>query len=234
MIKEYIKDYYLRRTYSKNGRQPFYKLASKYLPSDEGAIVVDVGCGTAEFAVEFKLAQEYDKLFLLEGNKNTINYLKSKFKNVLEYKIPGKLPFENNTVSFIHLSHIVEHLEEEDLYYFLQEVDRVLRGDGVLVISTPLMWDRFYDDLTHVKPYNEQVFINYLTGKSDNRSREVVSHSYEVLDLVYRYRNLPVEAGWSSKYLLVDILVQIFKRGFSLLGFRYQIKNGYTLVLKKK
>ncbi|KKP92324.1 MAG: hypothetical protein UR94_C0001G0009 [Parcubacteria group bacterium GW2011_GWA2_36_10] len=233
MIQKYIKDYHLRRVYSKNGRQPFYKLASKYLPHDKGSIVIDVGCGIAEFAEEFDLAKMYDNLFLLEGNKVTVDYLKNKFKNVLEYKIPDKLPFENNTVAFIHLSHIVEHLEQQELYDFLQEVDRVLMNGGVLVVSTPLMWNGFYDDLSHIKPYNDPVFINYLVAKSEDRSRKVISHSYKVLDLVYRYRSLPVKGGWSSKYLLVDILMQILKRVVSVLGFRYQIKNGYTLVLKK-
>lgn len=233
MLKKYIQDYVKRRQYSKDGRKPFFELAAKYLPKDQDDIIVDIGCGNAEFANDFDLDKKYKNLFLLESNQKTIEYLKKIYSNVLEYIAPQTLPFDDDTVSFVHLSHLVEHLYPQDIYKLFKDIDRILKKDGIIVISTPLMWDRFFDDLSHVKPYNPQVFINYLASKTPERSRGAISSSYDVMELIYRYKSMPIDVGWSSKYLFIDVILQILKRIISLLGFRYQIKNGYTLVLKK-
>ena len=233
MLRKYINDYYLRKKYSKDGRKRFFELAYEYLPKDTDSKILDIGCGSAEFVRLAGLNKKYKNLYLLDSNKETLEKLAVDYNNVKFYKIPDKLNFKEKSVDCIHLSHIVEHLNYDDLYKFIIELDKTLAKDGILVISTPLLWYRFYDDLSHIKPYNPQVFINYLCKPGDERSASNISTNYSVLNLVYRYHNLPLIEGWSSKYLLIDVAMQIVKRITSLLGFRYQIRNGYTLILKK-
>jgi ubiquinone/menaquinone biosynthesis C-methylase UbiE len=222
-----------RQRYAASSREPFFELAAAYLPVGEDGIVVDIGAGDGSFARSQNLVLRYKNLYLLDHNTESVAALKKEFPKAEVYSAPEKLPFDDKTVSFIHLSHIVEHLESRQLYTFLGECDRVLADGGVLVISAPLLWDRFYDDLSHVKPYAPAVFINYLCAKRANANAEAVSDSYHVQELVYRFRAAPAEDGWGSRFFVVDAVLRVSRVIISALGFRRYLRNGFTLVLKK-
>lgn len=234
IIKNWINIHRAKEKYCTGKREPFFDLAAKYLPSQKSAIIVDVGSGYGEFAKHLDLKDKYSNLFLLDGNKKTVDFLKKEFKNTLFYIAPGRLPFDNLSVGFLHCSHFIEHLYPDDLYKFLLEVDRVLCKDAVLVVSTPLIWPRFYDDLSHIRPYNPQVFINYMTsGSRGNPSAEIISKNYLVESLVYRYKIASFEGRWNSKYLLINMILEILNVLIIKIGFYKSIKNGYTLILRK-
>ena len=221
-----------RQQYAAHTREPFFELAARYLP-DEDAVVVDVGAGDGSFARSQDLAERYHKLYLLDHNPTTVGALKEEFPDAQEYRAPEQLPFKDGEVAFIHLSHIVEHLESKELYAFLAECDRVLGDGGVLVISAPLLWDRFYDDLSHVKPYTPTVFVNYLSSGRVNASAETISRVYRVEDLVYRFRVTEGVAPLSSRFFIIDVLLRASRILLAWLGFRRYEKTGFTLVLRK-
>lgn len=221
-----------REYYLAGSRLPFYDVAGRYLPSDENGIIVDIGAGEGLFAQYLNLDQRYKNLQMLDANELTVATLKRKFNNALLYKAPGRLPFEDASVSYIHCSHLVEHLYYGDVYCLLKEIDRVLRKEGIFVISTALLWEEFYKDLSHVKPYYPSVFTNYLCTKSTEHSEEMISESYSICELVYRYANVGIEE-WGSGYALIDFLISVFRKSLTILQLRKYVKNGYTLVLKK-
>lgn len=221
-----------RVRYAVPRREPFFELAKKYLPRDQKAIVVDIGAGDGEFARHAGLDARKEHAYLLDQNPDSVARLEKTYPHAVAYRAPERLPFDDKTVSFVHLSHIVEHLYYEDLYAFLQDLDRVLSPGGVIVFSTPLLWERFYDDMSHVKPYNPQVFINYLSSGRENASAGIISTEYSVREIVYRYR--AVSGGeWGSRYFIIDLFMRFFRILLSKLGFRRYVRNGYTLVLQK-
>lgn len=232
MLKKWKEDFINRNKYAQPSRMPFFKLAGKYLPSEASAVVVDIGAGNGEFAVALSLKEKYVHHALLDLNQESVVSLKELGWNADAYSAPDSLPFKDGSVAYIHLSHIVEHLPHESLYRFLKEIDRVLGEHGVLVISTPLLWERFYDDLSHVKPYNPQVFTNYLTRNKDNATQISVSNKYQVRELEYRYRDLS-NREWGSRYFAFDALLRTLHILRSMMGFRKYVKNGYTLILQK-
>jgi len=166
IIKEkynlWIKSFKFRRNYCTSSKRTFYDIAAKYLPSDENGIIVDIGSGQGKFIDYLKLVQKYKNVFLLDENDTTVEKLRNRFENVILYKAPDKLPFEYAAVRYVHCSHLIEHLSYQELYRFLKEIDRILSKDGVLVISTPMLWSNFYNDLSHVRPYNPRVLEKYL------------------------------------------------------------------------
>lgn len=48
-----------------------------------------------------------------------------------------RLPYEDNVVSNIYISHVIEHVDDDAVKRFLSEARRVLRPGGVLRISCP-------------------------------------------------------------------------------------------------
>lgn len=226
--------YRFRKAYCTMDRHPFYDIAAKYLPSDEKGIILDIGSGEGEFANCLNLANKYENLFLLDGNSKTVENLKGRFKNAILYHAPDRLPFESATVSYVHCSHLMEYLYYQELYQFLKEIDRVLATNGIFVVSAPMLWSQFYDNLGHVRPYNPYVLLAYLCRRAKNPSREAVSDGYSVLELVYRYTTIDFDEDWGSSFLVLDFVIQLSKRLFSRLGLKKYAKNGYTLVLRKE
>ncbi len=234
MISKWRHSYRLRKVYGAKERRPFYDLAARYLPSGQNTVVVDIGSGQGEFADYLNLSNRYNNLFLLDANIMTIVNLKIKYKNAILYKAPGNLPFKNASVDYVHCSHLIEHLYPQELYQFIKEIDRVLSINGILCISAPLLWDEFYSDLSHIKPYNPGVFLKYLCGESINRSRDVISERYIVINLVYRYAALRFADDAGSASPAIDFLIYYLRKFFKKLGLKKYVRNGYTLILKKQ
>lgn len=74
-----------------------------------------------------------------------------------------RLPYEDGTVSEIHTSHFVEHLNGPERIHFVNEAHRVLEKDGKLTIIVP-HWAscRAYGDLTHQWPPVSEFWFYYL------------------------------------------------------------------------
>lgn len=223
-----------RVMYSTMERRRYYDIASQYLPAEPNAVVVDLGSGDGSFADHLNLRERYRDVFLLDGNPDTARELASRYPHALHYRAPERLPFDGGAVSFIHSSHMVEHLQPDELLALLREIDRVLTPRGIVVISTPMLWAGFYSDLSHVRPYNPGVFTHYLCQPGRNRSAESVSTDYAVLDLVFRYLSQrDLNDGWGSRHGILDFLIQIPKRMLHEIGIHPYQKTGYTLVLRK-
>jgi len=65
------------------------------------------------------------------------NFAKQRGYNFLRHDIRQGLPFDNNSISFINASHLIEHLTVEEGRKFLKECYRVLKRGGILRIGTP-------------------------------------------------------------------------------------------------
>ncbi len=222
-----------RKQFNTFKREPFYNVASTYLPVDKNAIILDIGAGDGSFAKFLNLSAKYTNLYLLDGNNATVESLNKHFRNVVCYRAPDPMPFEAHSVHYIHCSHLIEHLYPEKFYLFVKEMDRVLCKDGILAISTPLLHEGFYSDLSHIKPYYPSVFINYLCKKTECRSAVFISSCYSVENLVFRYKDRSVYEDLGSTSIIIDIMLKAFRKLTLLLGIRKYHKNGYTLVLKK-
>ncbi|MBD3351821.1 MAG: methyltransferase domain-containing protein [Candidatus Lokiarchaeota archaeon] len=232
-INNWSVSYQARKEYSSGrDRRPFYQLAKKYLPIEPQEVIVDIGAGQGYFAEYLHLNKTFPNFYLLDASHSSIEHLKNKFKNIKLYVAPDKLPFDDDSVGFIHCSHLVEHLYHAELYKFLQEIDRVLKAGGILVISTPLFWTNFYGELSHVRPYNPEVFLGCFCRKLDQSSLESIAGNYRILEQIYRYTNISFEE-WGSENKFFDGVVYLFKGILQTLGIKKYIKNGYTLVLQK-
>ena len=230
--KSWKKLFQAREKYSTMERWPFFDISKKYLPTNKNATIIDIGAGEGDFSKYLKLQDKYPNHFLLEGNIDNINILQKDFNNVIHYQAPDKLPFDEKSVDYIHCSHLIEHLPPADLYSFLKKIDKVLISNGQLIISSPLLWQGFYGDLSHIKPYNPDVIIKYLCKKIKNSSAKPISQSYEIQEITYRYNKI-IESNWGSSIKIIDFCIKLFNKILTLLRIHKYVKNGYTIVLKK-
>lgn len=217
-----------KEKYYTHQREPFFEIANDFISKDSRVLDIGAGAGT------FSAYCERDDFYLLDGNQQTVDILKKKHSYAIFGLLP-ELPFESDFFDVIHCSHVVEHLEPQVFYETLKEMNRCLKVGGYLVVSAPLMWSGFYNDLSHVRPYNPKVYRNYLCGEQRNsRTRNLISTSYKQEKLVYRYiasdnvfNYYNAKASKLVTYF-IKVLNQLKNKGFSFLE-----KTGYTIVLKK-
>ena len=213
---------------SYRGRAPFFNIAKRYLADCEN--VLDIGSGDGNF----EKFMDRDDIFALEGNEDSVTKLKKMNINAVYSKLP-QIPFLDIFFDGIHASHVLEHLVPTDFYNTLLEINRVLKPGGILVISGPMLWKDFYSDLSHVKPYNPGIFVEYLCKTSCNTATRMHIGGYIVQDLIYRYHFEELEpiVFESVQFYLFNFLsIGIYKL-LNKLGIKRIHKSGYTIVLKK-
>jgi len=132
--------------------QEFEKSAGKKLPErlrksleigevKEKEMILDIGCGRGELvmnsaakgakAIGIDYAIEALKLARKGIEKNRVE------KNALVLQADAKkLPFQNNSFTMVFLIDIVEHLHPWEVDELMQEVQRVLKPRGKIVIET--------------------------------------------------------------------------------------------------
>lgn len=73
-------------------------------------------------------------------------------------------PWGDSTVSEVHCSHFVEHLDGQERIHFVNELYRVLKAGGKATLITP-NWSscRAYGDLSHKWPPVSEFWFYYLS-----------------------------------------------------------------------
>lgn len=100
--------------------------------------VLDAACGLG-YGSEI-LAEKADKVFGVDISEDAILYAKNNYRmKNLDFKVADieKLPFENDFFDVVVSFETIEHIDCEKQKSFLSEIKRVLKDDGLLVISTP-------------------------------------------------------------------------------------------------
>ncbi|VEP12682.1 conserved hypothetical protein [Hyella patelloides LEGE 07179] len=110
------------------------KTANKKITDVEN--VLDFGCGAGRIAQYFS---EYDEISFTgcDPNPNLIEWLSHNYHSRTFYntKFHPPLPFESNTFDLIYSVSVFTHLSEKLQFSWLQELQRVLRQDGIALIT---------------------------------------------------------------------------------------------------
>ena len=143
---------------SRTGLRNTLKTISLALPPGP---LLDIGCGSMPYKDLFKLASPYHGLEI-DHQRNRDNPLVDFFYN-------GKLlPFPNSTYSVIFSSQVLEHSFEPEL--LLSECRRVLKPDGMLLLTMPFMWPE------HEQPWDSQRFTSFgLINRLEKSGFSIVS-----------------------------------------------------------
>jgi SAM-dependent methyltransferase len=201
------------------------RLALTYFARFECDNILDVGCGRGRF-MQF----DPDCMVGVERNPETLQRISERKKLKLVRADALNLPFRNDSFQGVHCAHLIEHFFPDDAYQLLREIGRVIEREGILIIRTPIMWKHFYDDFTHIKPYNPPALLQYLCHYGGKRSRQSLDFHFEPVSLIWRYlpliyRKEQPNTRRDSLTLLFDYLYQF--------GIHSRKPDGYMLVLRR-
>jgi ubiquinone/menaquinone biosynthesis C-methylase UbiE len=213
------------KKYVTHQREPFFEIANELIVKE--SVVLDVGPGDGSFA-KYCFRNDF---FMYEGNPESAEKLKHYYPNTTHGQLP-KLPYEDAMFDVIHMSHVIEHLQPQEVYDTLKEFDRCCKFGGAIVISAPLLWSGFYDDLSHVKPYPPESYVKYLSNLGLNPTRQSISNAFKVQRLQYRYQIEPSKFRFRRK---PDFFQKVmYKIGTYIKQTEsFYTETGYSLVLRK-
>ena len=146
-----------------------YLLASQLV---EGGIVLDIACGTGYGA--YLLSEKATKVYAFDIDYEAIHWAKTKYQREnLFYGVESALalPLPDHSVDFVISFETIEHLNEADQIVYMREIKRVLKEDGILLISTPdRNRTRLFQDGNpyHLRELEEREFINLLKQDFSN------------------------------------------------------------------
>ena len=123
--------------------------------------VLDLGCGRG-WATDYIHKDNYIGTTDIEFHKHYLQGF-----NIIIHRITSdnKLPFENNQFDNIIASHIIEHLDKQEVNNAMKEIKRVLKPKGTLILITPTGYSTgFNGNWTHWRPYNHGSLTGILRG----------------------------------------------------------------------
>ncbi|GBG07997.1 putative SAM-dependent methyltransferase [Paenibacillus agaridevorans] len=101
-------------------------------------VVIDIACG--EGYGSNLMAESAGQVYGVDISKETIHHAEKKYvRNNLTFSQGSveKLDFDDNTIDVVISFETIEHVNLEAQYLFITEVKRVLKKDGILILSCP-------------------------------------------------------------------------------------------------
>jgi methionine biosynthesis protein MetW len=124
---------YDSKTFGKFKPHRFKKII-KYIPSKKLKLL-DVACGEGQFYDLLKNHRKNVEYVGVDFSNKQVEIAKKKGYNAKIQDVTKKWDFEDQTFDVIICSEIIEHIFDTD--FFLKEVNRVLKINGTLILTTP-------------------------------------------------------------------------------------------------
>ena len=153
-----------------------YKEAAKFI----SGTVLEVGSGEGYGIME--LAPKADHYIAVDKyNTEISDVLKKKNKiTFIQSEVPPLKGIEDNSVDFVVTFQVIEHIEEDEM--FLQEIHRVLKPGGKVILTTPNIMMSLTRNPWHTREYTPEQMSQVLKTSFDNFELKGVFGNDKVMD----------------------------------------------------
>lgn len=161
-------------------RQQYYldTYVKNRLDRDMPGAILDLGCGRGEW-LDILRENGYQALGI-DLNRESLNEChKKKLDVICRDAVSYIKSLPDNSVRLVTSFQLIEHLEMPQLLSLFQELGRVVKKGGVIIMETPNPCNlqvgaaAFYLDPTHVRPLHPE-FVRFLTEQNGFGQIEVV------------------------------------------------------------
>lgn len=149
------------------------RLLADALGAVPGQLVVDVGCGDGSAAQVARPILAGHRIVGVDWSHDALRRARSRMGHVVRGELDRGLPFADGCADAVLFSEVIEHLVDPD--HALEELRRVLRPGGHLMLSTPNLaaWYNRALLLAGVQPVFSEVSLRGIHGRP---GAQVVGH----------------------------------------------------------
>jgi ubiquinone/menaquinone biosynthesis C-methylase UbiE len=215
-----------------NYRDIEYKVA--YELFKECTHVLDVGCGSGGF---LEILQKNTKIKVVgtDFNPDCVDVCLTRGLDVTLGNALD-MPYQNNSFDGVYCSHVMQVFSSSQAVTLIKELSRVVKPNGIIVITTIPMHERLFFDPGDVRPYPPQALRGmFAKAKADGHSAPTVS----------KLPPLAEEFIWFRRPPLIDFNFQRSQTLYTMGQFLNQVQyffylrkywgyNGYMMALRNK
>jgi ubiquinone/menaquinone biosynthesis C-methylase UbiE len=188
---------------------------------------LEVGSGFGRFPLKIKKLFKNIEIECFEINRDLA---KITLDNGLHTTVGDAvfLPYSNENFDVLHCSHVIEHFKYPEITNLLDQLVRVVKTSGYIIIRSPLLHPDFYLDIDHIRPYPPETILNYF----NNQQQQIVGRGkVKLINCWYRRQNYKIfNIGTSKiKYFINAFLAFLW----TFIKFPFSKKNGYIIILQK-
>ena len=165
----------------------------------QGLDVLDLACGEGYGSA--LLAETAKSVVGMDIDQETVDHANQKYRKTnLSFRQgdAANIPLEDHSVDAVVSFETIEHIDETLQNQFLQEIDRVLKQDGLLIMSTPnkaVYSDRYhYFNEYHIHEFYYDEFQKFL--KKYFPYVHIFQQSFQVVSLLSPCTSQAKEAEW--------------------------------------
>jgi SAM-dependent methyltransferase len=188
-----------------------------------GARLLDIGCNVGSFSLECSRLVGADEVYGIEIDAGAAEVARAAGVRVTQADCNEPLPYEDGMFDVIVANQVIEHLYFTD--DFIEEVRRILRPEGQLVISTTNLAALHYRLwlLAGMQPSglhpSEHQFGNHLRGVDNPRRGHKSVFTYRAFREFLEYHGFVIMRSLSSGvHPLPDRLARVVCRAAPSLG----------------
>ena len=161
----------------------------------DGKVVLDAACG--EGYGSYVLSDRASQVHGVDVSEEAITNAKNKYKkdNISFYieSIDNMTSIKDSTIDVIVSFETIEHVSEDIQAKFLLEIKRVLKNDGILIMSTP----------------NKAIYSDLYNFKNDFHIKEFYVEEYKRFLNNYFEHNIYLEQFFETSNLIVSKDIQV-------------------------
>jgi cyclopropane fatty-acyl-phospholipid synthase-like methyltransferase len=158
------------------------------------ASLLDVGCGIGEYVDVFtKHKLDFTGVDI---SREMVDNANSKGHHAI---LLTELEIQTKQYDIIFISHVIEHLNTENLIEFMNFYLGKLKKGGFLLLLSPLGVDNFHYDITHVRPYYPQAIWQMWGGYTSSLSIKK-NEQIKLVD-IYFVKDSYRTRKWRSYYI---------------------------------
>ena len=165
----------------------------------KGLNVLDLACGEGYGSA--LLAETAESVIGMDIDQETVDHANEKYRKInLSFRQgdAANIPLKDHSIDAVVSFETIEHIDEMLQNQFLQEIDRVLKPDGLLIMSTPnkaVYSDRYhYFNEYHIHEFYHDEFQKFL--KQCFSYVHIYQQSFQVVSLLSSCNSQTKEATW--------------------------------------
>lgn len=224
-LRQYYKKKYDQLTHSREDQPVLNFLKSQPAPA---ANYLEVGSGTGRWPLFLKKIFPRLKITCLEISPKLANLTVTQGLPTINADfLQNNLPADQYEI--VHAAHLIEHFSYPEVRTVLEELLRLTKPGGYVIIRSPLLSPYFYLDIDHARPYPPECIINYFHNQ---QQQQTSAYQVELIDCWYRREALLIKRFYYSRHL--SVLNDMLKILWCYLRWPAGTANGYVLIIQKQ